>query len=426
MNEDKLFHKCAWRLMPFMMLLYIVNYLDRVNVGFAALTMNKDLGLTASLYGFGAGLFFAGYILFQVPSSVLLERLTPTRAISLILIVWGAISASSALIQNAPQFYAVRLLLGAAEAGFFPMLMLYMAAWFPASYRTRFTAILMTAIPIAYVFGAPVSTFLLELDGAFGIAGWRWLFVIEGLPACLLGIALPFVLPETPSHARWLTEREKETIIARVKDEDVSEHSEVWPALRDVRLWALAAVNFSILFAVYGVQLWLPQIVRDMGFSTRMTGFVVAAPFVAAIGAMIYSGYSSDIRNERVLHIAAAALLAGVCFLAASVAPGDALALAALGLACMSVLAMQPPFFGLLSVMLKGPAAAAGIALIISVSNTGSLMGPSLAGVLTENTGDFSAAIAIFGMPLLVAVLILLWLKRMMARKLPARTVAVP
>jgi MFS transporter, ACS family, tartrate transporter len=408
MNDDRVFITCAWRLIPFMMLLYVVNYLDRVNVGFAALTMNADLGLTPTGFGFGATAFFASYILLQVPASVALERLSAPRAIFCMLTVWGAISASTALVRGPLSFAAVRFLLGAAEAGFFPVLMVYLSLWFPRSYRTRFTAVFMSSIPLAYVIGAPVSGLILGMGDVGMLSGWQWLFLIEGLPACLLGVAALLVLPSGPAGARWLDADEKALIAARVQREDIALHREVGPALCDPRVWALGIVNFGFLFATYGVQLWLPQIVQGFGFSVRTTGFVVAAPFLMGVAVMIAWGRSSDLKDERVRHIALPAMLAAAGFIAASLAPNDGVALVALSLASISVLAMAPAFFSLLASFLSGPAAAGGIALVISLSNIGSFLGPSLVGVIKQQTGSYAPAMALFaGFLLLAAVTIL-------------------
>jgi ACS family tartrate transporter-like MFS transporter len=417
MNKEKLYSKCAWRLIPFMMALYVVNYLDRVNVGFAALTMNADLGLSPRAYGFSAGFFFAGYILFQVPASVVLERIGARRAIFFMLTAWGAISACTALIQGPISFASLRFLLGTAEAGFFPVLMVYLSSWFPRSYRTRFTAMFMASIPLAYVVGSPISAFLLELQDVAGLAGWQWLFLLEGLPACVLGTVALFVLPQSPAEAAWLDAKEKQAIAAHIEREDVAQHREVLPALGDPRVWALSLVNFGLLFAAYGVQLWLPQIVQAIGFSTRATGFIAAMPFVVAVAAMILWGRSSDIRDERIWHVGLPALLAAACFLVASLAPTDTVSLVALSFASIFVLMMQPAFFGLLATYLSGPAAAGGIALVISLSNFGSLLGPGLVGVLREATGDYRASMAAFAMGLAVAAFIVLSLGKALGRR---------
>jgi MFS transporter, ACS family, tartrate transporter len=415
MTADRVLGKCFWRLVPFMMALYVVNYLDRVNVGFAALTMNADLGFSPSAYGFGAGLFFVGYLLFQIPASIVLARLGARRAIFGILTVWGAISASSALVKDPVGFAVLRFVLGAAEAGFFPIAMSYLTQWFARSFRTRMTAVFMTSIPLASMIGGPLSGAILGMNGIAGLAGWQWLFLLEGLPACLLGLAVLRFLPESPAHALWLSAEEKRLIGARVANEDTAQHREVWPALRDPRLIAFGLVNFAILFGVYGVQLWMPQMVQAMGFSNTQTGFITALPYVASLPVMILWGRSADLQDERVRHVAIPALFAAACFGAASLASSGLLALVAISLALVGLLAMQPSFFSLLSVFLSGPALAGGIALVISLSNVGSFLGPGLVGVLKEETGGYSAVMAVFGFVLILAALIVLALGRAMA-----------
>jgi MFS transporter, ACS family, tartrate transporter len=423
MTDDRVFLKCFRRLVPFMMALYVVNYIDRVNVGFAALTMNSDLGFSPSAYGFGAGLFFVGYLLFQIPASIVLARVGARRAIIGILTVWGAISASTSLVKEPIGFDLLRFTLGAAEAGFFPIAMLYLTQWFPRSFRTRMTAVFMTSIPLASMIGGPLSGVILGMNGIAGLAGWKWLFLIEGLPACLLALAVLRFLPEGPTHAAWLTAEEKHLIDARVANEDTAQYREVWPALCDPRLIALALVNFAILFGAYGFQLWQPQIVQAMGFSNFQIGFVTALPYAISLPVMILWGRSSDLKDERAWHVAIPALFAAMAFLAASVVQSHLLSLVALTLAVVGLLAMQPPFFSLLSVFLSGPAVAGGFALVLSLSNVGSFLGPSLAGVLKEQTGGYSAVMAVFGFVLVLAALIVLAVGRAMV---PGTAIAGP
>ncbi len=297
MGEQDVFAKAARRLIPFMILLYVVNYIDRVNVGFAALTMNRDLAFTPAVYGFGAGAFFLGYSLFQVPANIILEKLGARRWIFLILLAWGAISASTALISTPASFYGARILLGIAEAGFFPGMVLYLTYWFPPAYRARLIAIFMAAIPFANTVVA-------------ALRGWQWLFLIEGTPACLLAFSVLKFLPNGPADAPWLTPSEKNTIAARLSAQDSAQHRHFWPALRDPRLWALGVVYLGYSAGAYGVQLWLPQIVQGMGFSTLATGFLVALPYIVTIVAMIVWGRSSDASGERIWHVAVPAFIA--------------------------------------------------------------------------------------------------------------------
>ena len=414
MSEDRVFAKCALRLIPFMMLLYVVNYIDRVNVGFAALTMNKDLGFSPAIFGFGAGLFFLGYLLFQVPMSVGLERVGARRSIFVILAVWGAISAGTAFVQGPLSFYALRFLLGVAEAGFFPVMLVYLTHWFPRSYRGRFTAVFMTAIPLSSIIGGPLSGFILAMQGIGGLAGWQWMFLIEGVPACLLGIAVLFFLPDGPEDAAWLSADEKAKIAARVSEDDVAKERNVWLALRDPRVVALGLVNFAILFSSKGVQLWLPQIVQGMGFSIFATGFIVALVYLASVPAMVLWGRSSDLRDEHHWHVAIPALLAAGALAVASVSPSAFLTLLSITLAAIGLTAILPAYFSLLSSFLGGPAAAAGIAMAIAIGNLGSFAGPSIVGVLRQLTGDFAAAMMSFAIAMGCGALIVLGLARAM------------
>jgi ACS family tartrate transporter-like MFS transporter len=413
-EQDRVFAKCAWRLIPFMMLLYAVNYIDRVNVGFAALTMNKDLGFSPAIFGFGAGLFFLGYLLFQVPMSVTLERVGARRSIFAILVIWGAISAGSAFVQGPLSFYTLRFLLGVAEAGFFPVMLVYLTHWFPRSYRGRFTAVFMTAIPLSSIIGGPLSGFILAMQGIGGLAGWQWMFLIEGMPACLLGITVLFFLPNGPADAAWLSGEEIAAILARVSEDDFARERHVWPALHDPRVLALGLVNFAILFSSKGVQLWLPQIVQGMGFSTFATGFIVALAYLASVPAMVLWGRSSDLRDERLWHVALPALLAAGAFIVASFAQSNLQSLIAITFAAVGLSAILPAYFSLLSSFLSGPAATAGIAMAIAIGNLGSFAGPSIVGVLRQLTGDFTAAMMSFAVTMGLGALIVLGLSRAM------------
>ena len=246
-----------------------------------SLTMNKDLGLSPAVFGFGAGIFFLGYLIFQVPANLILEKIGARRWMFIILAVWGLISAANAFMTGPYSYYALRLLLGVAEAGFFPGMLLYMTYWFPHSWRGRFVGIFMAAIPLANIIGGPLSTTILGMDGIAGLHGWQWMFILEGLPASLLAVVALKLLPDRPASASWLTAEEKKTIAARLKSEEGQDHREFWPALRDPRVIALGLVLLGNQIGLYGVQLWLPQIVQDMGFSNFATGFVVALCFIA-------------------------------------------------------------------------------------------------------------------------------------------------
>jgi MFS transporter, ACS family, tartrate transporter len=409
-SDDQVFVKCAWRLIPFLMLLYLLNFLDRVNVGFAALTMNRDLAFTPEIYGFGAGILFFSYAFLQLPANFIFERLGARRWVFIMLLAWGTISASFALIQDATTFYVLRFLLGVAEAGFFPGMIYYLTLWFPRAYRARFTAIFITAQPFAFIIGGPLSTLIIGMDGVFGLRGWQWLFLIEGLPAALLSFVVLRWLPDNPSHATWLAADEKATIAARLASEETSSHRNFLPALLDARVWVLGLVALGQNCAAYGVQLWLPQIVESMGFSVRATGFVVALPFIAVIIAMVLCGRSSDKTGERVWHVALPFLVGALALFVAGLVPSIPIVLAALAIVVISLDTGIGVFWTLPSTFLAGSAAAAGIALVRTVSALGGFVGPAVVGLLRGATGDYSAAMAALGCALVVAALLVMGL----------------
>jgi ACS family tartrate transporter-like MFS transporter len=414
-EQDHVFAKCAWRLIPFMGLLYLINFIDRTNVGIAALTMNADLGFTPVVFGFGAGIFFIGYALFQVPANLILERIGPRRWVFLILLAWGFLSASNAFVETPTSFYAVRFFLGVAEAGFFPGMLLYLTYWFPRAYLPRLTAMFMVAIPLSAIVGGPFGGLLLELDGLAGLHGWQWLFLIEGLPASLLAFAALKVLPDGPQRANWLTDEEKRTIAARLVAEEPSGESRLWSALIDSRVIALGLANFAFQTGAYGVGLWLPQIVREMGFSNREKGLVIALLFVAGAVAMILVGRSSAMRGERIWHAALPWFAASGGFAAASTMQPDALVLAVFALGVAGVYGAQGPFFSLPSSFLRGSAAAAGIGFFNMFGNFGAFFGPTLVGVLTQGSGDYSAGLVAVALGFAVAGITVLATGKMLA-----------
>lgn len=415
--DDRVFTKCAWRLIPFMVLLYLVNFLDRANVGFAALTMNRDLGFSPAIFGFGAGVFFVGYAAFQVPANVVLERLGARRWLFCILFVWGAISASTMFVQNAAGFYTVRFLLGAAEAGFVPGAFFYLTLWFPKAYRGRFIASFMAAAPMSGVIGAPLSGAVLGMDGILGLEGWQWLFLIEGLPACLLAFAVLNYLPDGPDAAHWLSKDEKNSIAARLSAEDAIEHRNLWRALSDPRVIALGLVNFGVLAGTNGVALWLPQIVQSIGFSNLVTGFIVALPNLVSMGVMILWGRSSDAKGERVWHVAIPALVAAFSFGIASVTQIDLVMLVAVATTQVMLWSAIAPLIALPSTFLAGSARAGGIALVVSIGQLGGFLGSTVIGVLKERTGDYAASMAVIGFILLLAAGIVLAFGRVAPRQ---------
>jgi ACS family tartrate transporter-like MFS transporter len=415
MSERQIFTKCAWRLIPFMGLLFLANYIDRVNVGFGALTMNRDLGFSPSVYGLGAGVFFLGYLLFQVPAVVFLARVGARKAVFCIMATWGTISTANALVQSPSSFYALRFFLGVAEAGFIPGMLLYLTYWFPQAYRARYTAMFMSAIPLAFVIGGPLSGLILGMDGWADIHGWQWLFLIEGTPVLLLAFAVLKLLPDGPADASWLTGEEKATIAGRLAAEYSSESRDLRRALCDPCVIALGLAKLGLLVALYGVQLWLPQIVQAMGFSNSATGFVVALTFALSIPAMVLWARSSDVRGERFWHGALSMLLAAAGFIVASLAQNDLLVLVALTLSAVGVLAAVSPMDNLPSSFLSGPALAGGIALYNSIGNVGGFLGPTIIGVLKDATGTYAAGMMALALGLVMSAIIVVALGRAMA-----------
>jgi len=389
--------KVARRVLPFVFLLYIVCYIDRVNVAFAALQMNADLGFSATVYGLGSGIFFVGYVLFQVPANLILARVGARRWLAAIMVAWGLLAAAMALVNGPLGFYSVRVLLGVAEAGFFPGMLLYFTAWFPASDRGRAVSRFMTAVPVASIVGGPVSGALLGLSGVAGLAGWRWLFLIEALPAIVLGLVTLAYLDDRPADARWLSPAERREIAAALEREAASAGpaTTLGEGLRKPFVWALATLWLLVLVPAYGVSFWLPQIVRDLfPQNDLVVGFLVGIPQVVGIVAMLAVGASSDRSGERYLHVAIPVLGGSAALTAAILAGSPVLVLAALSLFTAAPMAMYGPFWALPPKFLSGTSAAGGIAFINSIGNLGGLTGPYLIGALKDRTGSFSLALA--------------------------------
>ncbi|SEH88267.1 MFS transporter [Tardiphaga sp. OK245] len=390
----------TWRLLPFMMLLYFIAYLDRVNVGFAALTMNADLGLSATVYGLGAGVFFVGYVLFEVPSNVLLHKLGARIWIARIMLTWGLLSGAMAFITGPTSFYIVRFLLGVAEAGFFPGMILYLTYWFPASTRVKVTGLFMVAIPLSATIGAPISSALLGLDWLGGMKGWQWMFILEAAPAIILGFVVFFYLTDRPERAEWLTAEQRGWLAAEMEAERRAIAAQATPhtlghALRDPRVIGFGLVYFSIVMGSYALGFWLPQIVKGFGAMSNMeVGLITSAVNAFGTVAMIYWAYRSDKRQERLGHFMAAALLSAVAFGAFTyVQATPILAVVALTFAAMGIFGALPVFWAQPTSFLSGVGAAGGIALINSIGNAAGYFGPFAIGYLKDATGSFSTGL---------------------------------
>ncbi len=388
------------RLMPFLFVLYIANYLDRVNVSFAALQMNRDLGFSGAAYGLGAGIFFLGYCLCQVPSNLLLARVGARRWIAALMVAWGLIASAMMFVQGVASFYTLRFLLGVVEAGFFPGMILYLTYWFPATYRARSVARFMTAIPMAQVVGGPISGALLGMHGVGGLAGWQWLFLLEGLPSILLGGLVFVYLTERPEQAAWLPAEGKAWLVDQLHRERpaTGARPEFGRIVRDGKVWRLAVLWFLMVVVGYGQLLWLPQIIKGAsGLSDLAVGVLsVIPPFAAAI-AMVLIAAHSDRTAERHRHIAVPSLIAGAGFVAtAAVLHSPLLATAALTVVAIGLAGAYGPFWGLATAALGSTTAAGGIALINSVGNLGGFAGPYVVGLVKDATGSFAGALVTF------------------------------
>jgi MFS family permease len=412
--ERETIRHVAWRLMPVLMLGYFCAYLDRVNVGFASLTMNKALGLSQAAFGFGAGVFFVGYFLAEIPSNLIMVRVGARRWIARILLTWGIISGLTAFVWGEWSFYTVRFLLGLAEAGFYPGIVVYLTWWFPSAYRSRMQAIFQAASVISLIVGPPVSAWLLTLDGTFGLQGWQWLFVVEALPPIIMCFVTWFYLTDHPRDATWLRPDQRDWLDARVTEEEAQRDAvhryELSEALANPRVWWLTLVYFGQNVSNYGLLIFLPQIVKSFGISTGMTGVVSALPFVFAAFAMIYWGFRSDRSGSRTAYVASACLLCAAG-LAACIFIGTAhpvFMMVALILGVMGQQAIAPTFWPLPAAMLSGAAAAGGIALINSVGNLGGFLGPYMFGLIKDATGgsDLVALLSIAAAPVISAVVL--------------------
>jgi len=414
------------RLIPFLFILYVTSFLDRVNVGFAALEMNRDLGFGPAVYGFGAGIFFIGYALFEVPSNLILARTGARVWIARIMITWGLIAAGMMFIRGPIAFYLLRFLLGVAEAGFFPGIIFYLSLWFPATVRARMVARFVIAIPISAVIGGPLSGALLELNGHLGLAGWQWLFLLEGLPAVVLGIGVLLYLPDGPGDAKWLAPDQCSWLMMRLaaeRDHCVAQHGHsVRKALLNPIVWQLGLLAFlSISLGQYALSLWLPQIVRSFaGLSNLEVGVLVAVPNLVAAAGMLLVGANSDRVGERCWHIAAASFTATVGLVGAAFADSAAVAVVFLSLALVGLLSAHGPFWPLPSKFLTGAAAAGGIALINSLANLSGFVGPYAVGLLVGASGNFGTGLLVLALVPLAGIVLVLRLRRAQALAQPA------
>jgi ACS family tartrate transporter-like MFS transporter len=422
--EKRVLRKITLRIVPFVMLLYFIAFIDRVNIGFAALTMNKELGFSPTVFGLGAGIFFLGYFLFEVPSNLILDKVGARIWIARVMITWGLISGAMAFVQGPNSFYTLRFLLGAAEAGFFPGIILYLSYWFPARQRAAVTAIFMAAAPLSTVLGSPVSGALLEMHGLLGLSGWQWMFIVEAVPALILGVVVLFYMTDRPEKAKWLRDDERRWLVNTMNAEAANKagtasHS-VWHGLADLRVIALSLVYFGTSAGLYTLGIWAPQIIKEFGLSSLQVGFLNALPGIVAVVAMVLWARHSDRTGERTWHVVGACVLASLGLMFAGFAGTVLAVLLALTLVNIGISAAKPPLWSMPTMFLSGSAAAAGIATINSIGNLGGFVGPAMIGWIKDLTGSFQGGLYFVAGLLVLSAVLTLVLAR--SQRTPAAT----
>ena len=405
-RAEAILARAARRLIPVMALMYVASFLDRVNIGFAALTMNHDLGFSPQVFGIGAGIFFFGYFFFEVPSNLMLEKVGARVWMCRIMVSWGLVSMATAFVTTAPEFYVLRFLLGLAEAGLYPGMILYMTYWFPQATRARFIALFLAAVPAASVIGGPISGWLLGFEGA--LHGWQWMLLLEGIPSLILGGAVLWLLPDRPANAKWLSAEDKAILTARLADDRRSDAGDgtlsgFWEMLADKRIWIFIIPDFSIVIGLYGMGLWMPQMIKAMGFSNLETGFLVTLPYIVSMIGMVLLGLSSDRSGDRVWHVAGAAFAGAFGLLGAVLFTGPVLVMASFCVAAFGIYGALAVFWTLPTAILRGMAAAGGLALLNSFSNLGGFFGPTLMGWLKQTTGTYTLGMSLLAMMLVFA-----------------------
>jgi ACS family tartrate transporter-like MFS transporter len=426
---NRTIRKLKIRLLPWLFLLFVVAYIDRINIGFAALTMNHELGISGRQFGIAAGIFFFGYFIFEIPSNLLLHKIGARIWMARILLTWGILAMATGLVRNLHQLYVVRFLLGVAEAGYFPGIILYLTYWFRRSERSRAVALFAAAVPIASIVGAPISGAILDHFHWMGVSSWRWLLILEGLPAIVCGLLTYFVLPSWPSEARFLTPEEREWLRAELADEEqqkLERHDySVLQALVSGRVWYLIAINFGMMIGLYALIFWTPQLLKSFSglYSNSTVGLLVMFPHLVGLVAMILVSRSSDRHLERAYHAGVPGLVAGAALLLLGWFHSPMVVVALLSLLAAGVYSFLSPFWAIPSEFLAGFAAAAGIGLMNSFANLGGFVGPYLVGVMSGWTGGIHSGLALAGIPLVISgSLLLLLSKEARAHRISAAT----
>ena len=395
--------KNTWRLVPLLGLAYLFNYLDRTSVGFAALQMNKDIGLSATQFGWGAGILFFSYCLLEVPSNMMMYRFGARRWLARIMITWGLAAAATAFAAGPYSFYLIRFLLGVFEAGFFPGVIWYISIWFPEKHRTSVLALFMAATPLSSLLGSPISASLLGMDGFWGLAGWQWMFLIEGLPACVLGVLCLVLLADTPEQARWLTPAERRALLSALAgDKHDKPRKDLWAAMKDKRVLMLTAITFAFTIGSYGVGIWLPLILKSRGLTNMEVGWLSAVPYLFATIGMLFWARLVDRKGHKIYNLMAALILGALGLALSVVFTSLVPALACLTVALIGTISARTVFYTIPQSFLTGAAAAGGIAFINSVGAFGGFVGPYMVGLLKDATGSFDAGM--IGMAVILGV----------------------
>jgi ACS family tartrate transporter-like MFS transporter len=418
--ERSTIHLVTWRLLPLLLLAYLAAYIDRINIGFAATALKQDLGFSNTVFGFGAGLFFIGYFLFEVPSNLLLAKFGARRWIARIMITWGLLSAAMIFVQGPRSFYLLRFFLGFAEAGFFPGVIYYLVCWFPGAYRARIMALFTAGIPLSTVIGAPISSELLKMSGIAGLPGWQWMFLLEGLPAVAIGVLVFFALPDRPRDAKFLTPGQtqwlEETLAAERGHHAPAHFLTTVKSFYDLRIVTLSLIYFVNISANLSLAFFLPQIIASMGTTLTQTGWLTAIPSAVGVVGLVAIGWLSDhFANHRALLLASLLITAAGLFAAAQFGAGgaSAIGIVAIAFASIGIHGLKAPFWSLAPITLAGPAAAGGIAWINSVGNLGGFFGPSILGWLTDTFGTYKAGMyALAAVQVAVALLAALVLRQ--------------
>ena len=417
LNENQLYKKVGWRLIPILLIAYTFAYLDRVNIGFAKLQMLNDLHFSETVYGLGAGMFFIGYFLFEVPSNLILAKIGARLWMARIMVTWGIISACTMLVKTPLMFYTLRFLLGFAEAGFFPGIIYYLAVWYPEQRRGRIYALFMTGIAIAGVIGSPLSGWILQSSaGYYGLAGWQWLFLIEALPSIIIGLVLFVYLDDNITAARWLTPREKQLLLAnlqpKIKPQTITKFT-----LRQIffnpQVWQLSLIYFCFSIGLYGVSFWLPSLIKGAGVNNELQiGLLTAIPYGCAIIAMLLVGRSSDLRHERRWHLAIPALIGGLSLYASTSFTNNLVfSMILLSIATAAIISIIPLFWSLPTTTFSGMMVASAIAWINSVGNLAGFVSPYVVGYLKDSTGSMHSGLNFVCWALTIGAWLVLWFK---------------